>query len=264
MKREPPTPYPELNAVLEALVAGLGLALGASCAGVYLQGSFAVGDFDQHSDVDFLVALAAEPTPRQEAALQALHGQLYDRPSSWAQHLEGSYFPLDLLRRGAPGGGPLLYLDNTARQLTRSQHDNTRVVRWVTRERGIVLAGRPPRELIDPVSAEELRAEIRATMRDWGAEISAGRWAMDNRWAQPFAVLSYCRMLHSLATGTVESKLAGARWAAATLDARWAGLIQRAWAARPDPSLKVRQPADPDDLAQTVAFIQYALARGGA
>jgi hypothetical protein len=66
-------------------------------------------------------------------------------------------------------------------------------------------------------------------------------------------------MLHTLETGRVGSKLAGARWAAERLDPRWKGLIQRAWEDRPDPSTKIHLPADPDDLIATVAFVRYAL-----
>ena len=83
---------------------------------------------------------------------------------------------------------------------------------------------------------------------------------LDNRFYQPFAVLSYCRMLHTLESGTLESKRAGAMWAKDTLDSRWHQLIQRAWDARPgDPSLKVRQKADSSDLKSTWEFMEYAV-----
>src|SRR5205823_11361190 len=48
-----PTSYDELNAILEALVTSVQAVLGGSFVGAYLQGSFAVGDYDEHSDVDF-------------------------------------------------------------------------------------------------------------------------------------------------------------------------------------------------------------------
>lgn len=234
--------------------------LGQNFAAAYLQGSFAHGDWDTYSDVDFVVALEQEVAESDLPALQAMHARIYDLDSNWAKHLEGSYFPKETLRRPDPTNQPLLYLDNGSRELIRSNHCNTLVVRWVVRECGITLAGPDPRKLVDPVSADDLRQEVLATMRDWARELFADPVRMNNRWYQPFAVLSYCRMLHTLHTGRIESKPAGARWATSALDGRWAGLIQRAWEERPDPSLKIRQKADPDDFANTLEFIEYALA----
>ena len=51
-----PTPYPDLNGVLDAFVASVPEALGDNFCGVYLVGSFVVGDADEHIDVDFFVA----------------------------------------------------------------------------------------------------------------------------------------------------------------------------------------------------------------
>lgn len=257
-----PTPFPNLNAVLSEWLSAVQAALGDHFVGAYLQGSFAVGDFDDDSDVDFLVVIQEELSDAQLSELQSTHARIYDLSSPWAQHLEGSYFPLNALKRCDPSGAQPWYLDNTSKVLVRSSHDNTLVVRWVVRERGITLAGADPKILIDPVTVGDLRGEVRRTMREtreWSEEIFDGRCLMDNRWAQPYVVLSYCRMLHTLHTGTVESKLAGAQWAKNALDSRWTGLIDRAWEERPDPSWKVRQPADPDDLRRTYDFIGYAL-----
>jgi hypothetical protein len=257
-----PTADADLNGVLADLVASAQHALSANFVGAWLQGSFAVGDWDVDSDVDFLVATQRDPSAAEEAALNAMHARLYRLESHWAQHLEGSYFPTDILRRVGLAGSPrrsLLFLDNTSDTLERSTHDDTAVARWVTRERGITLAGPSPTTLIDPVSADELRRKVRTTMREWGAEIVAGSYSIANQWAQPFATLMYCRMLQTLDNGRIESKRAGAEWAQRALDARWAGLIQRAWEARPNPSLKIRSPADPADQQATLDFIQYAL-----
>jgi hypothetical protein len=69
-------------------------------------------------------------------------------------------------------------------------------------------------------------------------------------------------MLHSLNTGRIASKLSGAQWAKNALDHRWAGLIQRAWDERPNPSLKVRQSAEPNEVKNTIKFIGFALELG--
>jgi hypothetical protein len=254
-----PTPYPDLNAVLEQLVAGVQAALGETVVAAYLQGSFAIGDFDQHSDVDFIVVSENELTAGQVEALQVLHPRLYALESPWAQHLEGSYFPKSTLRGAAQAGRPLWYLDHGSRALIRSDHCNTVVVRWVLRHYGVALAGAPPATLIDAIPVEMLRAEIRATMHAWGREIQAQPERYANRFYQTFIVLSYCRMLRDLVVGDTGSKRAGAEWAKANLDPRWAGLIDRAWAGRPDPARSVRQPADPADFRSTLEFVAYVI-----
>ncbi|MDQ2730353.1 MAG: DUF4111 domain-containing protein [Armatimonadota bacterium] len=259
MIEKAPTPIPEVNALLRELVTRIQDILNRNFLAAYLQGSFAIGDWDNDSDIDFIVATDHDVSDAELAALQAMHGTIYDLDSDWAKHLEGSYFPKDLLRKNDPERTPLLFLDNTFRELIRSDHCNNLVVRWAVRECGITLAGPPPSELIDPVSADDLRQEIRGTMRDWAQDLFANPEQVGNRWFQPYAVLSYCRMMHTLQTGRIESKLAGAEWAKTALDPRWTGLIERAWKERPNPSSKVRQPADKNDLESTFAFIRYAL-----
>src|SRR6266566_4927799 len=83
----------------------------------------------------------------------------------------------------------------------------------VTREKGIVLAGPDPRELIDEVSAEALRIEMREKFHRAAMERPPDPAAIDSRWLQAFLVILYCRMLHTLETGTVVSKKAASQWA---------------------------------------------------
>jgi hypothetical protein len=254
-----PTPYPDLNAVLQELVEGIQTALGSTFVAAYLQGSFAAGGFDRHSDVDWLAVVEGELSCEQVEALQAMHWRVYGLPSAWAQHLEGSYFPTDTLRSCAHRGRQLWYLDNGARSLVRSEHCNTAVVRWTVREHGIPLAGPPSAALVDPVPDEVLRREIRETIRDWGQQILAEPGHYANHFYQSFIVLSYCRMLHSLHTGRIESKRAGAEWAKAHLDPSWAGLIDRTWAGRPVPEASVRRPADPADFQSTLELVRHII-----
>jgi hypothetical protein len=254
-----PTPYPDLNGVLRELIASVQGVLGDTFVAVYLQGSFAVGDFDRHSDVDFVIVIERELPDNQVQALQAMHECVYNLDCKWAQHLEGSYFPRDVLRRCDQRGKLLWYLDNGSRSLIQSDHCNTVVVRWTVREHGVVLAGPSPATLIDPIPVEALRQEILATIHDWGHEILAEPERFNNRFYQSFIVLSYCRMLHDLDKGGVGSKRAGAEWAKATLDPSWAGLIDRTWDGRPNPSLSVRQPADPQDFGRTLEFVRYVI-----
>lgn len=254
-----PTPYAELNQVLSALISRMQEILGVNFVGAYLQGSFAVGDFDLHSDVDFIVVINDELSPDQIIALQEMHDQIYQLESKWAQHLEGSYFPKEVLRHHSKRGIKLWYLDNGARSLIKSDHCNTIFVRWVVRENGVTLAGPSPNTLVDPISNELLRADIFETIINWGQEILDDPKSFNNRFYQSFIVLSYCRMLHDLHTGCAGSKREGAEWAKFALDPSWSELIDGSWDGRPNPARQVQQPADPQEFENTLKFVEYVM-----
>ncbi|MDQ3918127.1 MAG: DUF4111 domain-containing protein [Acidobacteriota bacterium] len=254
-----PTPYPELNGVLGVLLDNAQDILGANFVGAYLQGSFAVGDFDLHSDVDFIIVTAEELSDKQLNALQVMHERVYSLESPWAQHLEGSYFPKKVLRDASERGKKLWYLDHGARSLIKDEHCNTIVVRWVVREKGVPLAGPPPSTLVEPIPVESLRGEILEVISGWGREILANPERYKNHFYQTFIVLNYCRMLHDLHAGFPGSKLAGAEWAKANLEPSWSSLIDRAWDGRPDPARSARRPADPADFESTLRFVQRVI-----
>lgn len=257
-----PTPYPELNDVLQDLVGGVREILAENFCGAYLQGSFAVGDADEHSDVDFIVVVHDELPDSQVGALQAMHRRLYALESPWAQHLEGSYVPTNELREVDESRSPYWYLDNGASELIRDNHCNTAVVRWSLREKGVVLAGSDPKSLVDPVSPAQLRADVLRDLPEWVA------WAPEptkaggmSCWKQPYLVVNSCRMLHTLETGRVGSKREAGEWALGALDPEWAGLIQQALNDRADPWERVYEPAGPDTTARTLAFVDYVAER---
>ena len=68
----------------------------------------------------------------------------------------------------------------------------------------MVLTGPDPRELVEPITADKLRAEMRWALGHWQA------WyrSIDsiNRRALAVAVLTHTRILHTLAIGEVSSK----------------------------------------------------------
>ena len=255
----PLTPFPDLNGVLRRLTADTQWVLGPELVGLYLTGSFALGDADGGSDVDFLAVVRSPLTPGQIEAVQAMHQAIFELPSPWAQHLEGSYIAAALLKGADPTSTPIPYLDNGSREVVYSDHDNSLVVRWVTREHGVALFGPPARELIEWVSPDALRAEIRTTLHTWGAALLADPAGLDNGWRQPHVVTSVARMLHSLDTGRIHSKKLSVQWACEHLEPRWTSLLERAWAKHPQQFLRYDERADADDLKQTLAFIRFAL-----
>lgn len=259
---EYPTPNPEVNGLLTQMVTEAKAILGDNFLACYLQGSFAVGDWDADSDIDFITVVQRPLSDAEYKAIEAMHARIFAQASGWSQHLEGSYFPQDILKRTETRDTPLPFLDNAHNVLERSTHCNTLVVRWVTREHGITLDGPPPAEYIAPVSADALRREILATMHRWADEIYTEPQDHFSRWYQPYIVVMFCRMLHSIETGHIESKIAGIRWATSALAPEWIPLMERAWQDRPNPGIQVRLPADPQQVELTIAFVRYAVALG--
>jgi predicted nucleotidyltransferase len=278
-----PTPYADLNTLLANLVSRIQTLLEGNLVGVYLQGSFAVGDFDELSDLDFMVATHNDIADEDLPPLQAMHAALHRLPGRWPERLEGSYAPQAVLRRltaeprDPPGAAPrpadwadpgtsgrpprfypLLFLGNGSDHLVRSEHDNTQVVRWVLREKGIPLVGPAPHTLIDPVTPEALRAEVAETLAYAAGLVEGDPTNLEHPLYQRFFVLLFTRILHSMATGEVRSKKAAAAWAAETLPPRWRPLIHDAWTARSDPA-----PPTAIALAETRAYLAFALERAG-
>jgi aminoglycoside adenylyltransferase-like protein/nucleotidyltransferase-like protein len=250
------TPFPELDDLLHGLVDGVREVLGDNLVGVYLQGSFAVGGADEWSDADFLVVTEEPVGDAERPALDELHRRLFALPGHWPKHLEGSYVDRQLLRRPDPSRTKLLFLDHGSQELAWDDHCNTAYIRWALREHGIAVAGPEPRTLVDPVPADVLREEARARMTEWVD------WAFSipqmNRWHQPYIVVGVCRVLWTIEHGTVVPKRAAAEWALDALDPGWRPLIRQALDDRPDPVGRWYRPADPGDVARTLAFVRYA------
>ena len=288
-------PFSDLQTVLLALRDSLRSVLGENLVGLYLQGSFAQGDGDAYSDLDFVVVTQEDVDAAGEIALNAMHGRLHDRPETWAQHLEGSYAPAPVIRRppGAPdapqfarpdgwrdpsiGGGPpprgypFLFLGNGSRTLVRSEHDNTNVVRWVLREHGIALHGPPAAELIDPVERGALAADVRRTATLFGNALLSGETILEALHLQCFTVLFYCGVLQSLVSGRIPCKPEARSWGLAELGPRWAPLIEDAWRRRSEyprgrgaPGAHAALHPSEAAIAETLAFVRFALAWMGS
>jgi hypothetical protein len=265
VKRIPTGPYPELRSVLERFVAGVQHALKGKFLGAYLVGSLATGDFDLDSDIDFLVVTEEELTDTEVPILQALHVEIHNLGSYPAQHLEGSYMSRSsLTRTDLVRLQPLWYVDNGSTLLERSVHDNQWHVRWILRERAIILTGADPQALVQPVSTDALRTEMQSSIETlrthFVAEIDKPLGWFNTRFGQSFTVVTCCRMLHTLQSRGVASKLAAVRWAEQSLDAEWRELIRQAWAERKSVrfGVKVRQPADVKLMRETARFVAYA------
>jgi hypothetical protein len=253
-----PTPHPEVNAVLQELLPAVHATLGDQLVGMYLTGSLAAGDFDRHSDVDFVAVTENEVSGALFSALDTLHQRIAMIDSWCAVQLDGAYISRVALRRFDPTTALHANIDRgRGERLKMVQFEEVVVQSYLLRERGITLDGPDPRTLIDPVTPEDLRDAMPRVLEGLGSQILDDPARIDRQGYQSYTVLSLCRMLYTLELGTVVSKPIAAKWARETLGSRWAPLIDRAWKGRQDPD----RAASSEDISGTLALIRESLRR---
>jgi len=87
-----PTPYSEVNALLQRQLLEVQAILGDRFTGMCLYGSLALGDFaPAKSDIDFLIVTMDELPEATVGALDTMHVRLAAGGSKWLMELEGSY-----------------------------------------------------------------------------------------------------------------------------------------------------------------------------
>lgn len=264
--RIPNQPYPQLRGVLDAFVTEVSAELADNLVGIYMLGSLGVGDFDADSDVDFLVVTKNEITEETSKRLQAIQEKIYTMGCYPAHHLEGSFISLDDLNNPQiVGQKELYYFDNGWTDIEKSVHDNQWHVRWILRERGVILVGPAPKEFVNEVPPEELRIEMKKAMlermKEFEESIDQPRCYSNSRFGQPHALLTFCRMMQTLQTGRVESKKSAARWAKGVVDARWHKMIDDAVIEREGVRfmIKIKQRAEQSVLEETLEFMKYVV-----
>lgn len=249
------TPFPELDAVLERLVAEVAEILGENLLGAYLTGSFALGAGDMQSDCDFLVVVREQVSAHEERALRRLHDEIPTRPGHWTKHLEGSYAPLADIQTLSAIGRDWLYVDHGHRQMEWSDHCNRPEIRWLLRERGTTLRGPEPQTFAVAIPPDLLRQSAAASIADCIPGMLT--WTtFDIAWSQRYAVTALCRMLFTLQRGEVISKPAALEWGMRELAERWRPLIRQA---AEDRALPWGDPPRPGSVEETLAFADDAM-----
>jgi hypothetical protein len=204
--------------------------------------------------VDFVVVSADDVAAEKIPALEAMH----------APKLEGAYLSRGAIRRHHPAAAPSPQI-NEGRFFVAAVGSDWIFNRHIVREMGVVVAGPPPHDMIDPVQPDELREAVRGVFREWWAPMLGDPAFLRRRDYQAFAVLSMCRALYTLQYGSLVSKPAAARWARAALDndgptggAAWGG-----WAAVIERSLAWRADDGVDDQQVALELIRYTANAAG-
>lgn len=247
------TPYPEADAVLHALKDGV-QAIGIEPVGLYLYGSLATGDFDAHSDLDFVVVTRQVLMPAAVVMLQTLHRTLAKMHTAWARQLDGSYLTKRAMRRYDPAQRHYPHLERGSDMLRIEPHDMDWIMNlWVLREHGLSLFGPPPDSLIDPIAPETLQQAQRDLMLFWWEPMLRDDTPLQTTGYRAYAILTMCRVLYTLSHGVIVSKTAAAEQVRETLPESLAETVTRAIAAR-------KGEADVT-LTEAKAIIQHTVAQ---
>jgi hypothetical protein len=161
----------------------------------------------------------------------------------WASKLEGSYLARPALQRYDPTDGTPWPTLNEGRFYLAPHGFDWVIQRHVLREHGVVVAGPPPQTMIDAVQADELRRAVRELLQTWWAAMLDNSLRLQDSAYQAYAILSMCRVLHTLQYGAIASKPVAAQWAQQELGEPWTSIIEQALAWRYGVQLDSRQEA---------------------
>jgi aminoglycoside adenylyltransferase-like protein/nucleotidyltransferase-like protein len=246
------TPYEDVNAVLQLLLAKTQAILGKQMVGLYLYGSLSLGDFDPaSSDVDFLVVTGERLPEVMLEQLREMHAEIAACGLPYARSLEGSYIPRDALWRYDPANNEHPTIGSDWPFQIGKHGPQWIIERQIVREYGVTVWGPSPRALIEAISPDELRAAVCAALKNfWQTQLDNPEWLRPRHY-QAFAVLTLCRALYTLHHGAVSSKPRAAAWAQEAYP-EWRPVIERALVWRS------QHEAD-EDLSETLTFLREAL-----
>jgi predicted nucleotidyltransferase len=250
-----PTPYPEVNKLLEVILAGIRANIGDKLVGLYAFGSLVTGDFNlARSDLDLAAVLTEDLDGEAFERLSRMHAEIAQKYPAWDDRIEVGYIAAEHLREFDP--------TCTIAVISPGEPFHFRAAEYgwlfnlnVLRAQGLTLAGPPPATLISPISKEELDRGLIDLMRMWR------EWTDDpdphlKHSQQAYPIMTMCRALRAFRTGDFVSKNEAVRWAALELP-EWSALILQSvkWREEPDGDY-----GDPDDsYPRTLAFTRYVI-----
>jgi hypothetical protein len=250
---DPALNSPEVRHMLELLLSRIQVVLGAKLAGLYVVGSLVTGDFDfRSSDIDLIATLADDPTEAEVQGLGDMHAEVARQQPFWDDRIEILYVTQARLQGDTPDYTFPITSPGEPFHIRDVHHEH-----WYTnwhslRENSVTLYGADPKTFVVPVPHAELVRVVQELSRmtlDW---ISPN----EQLGAQAYAILTLCRALCLVRTGTSVSKKQAAAWTAAQFP-QWAGLLERAliWRAAGTNQM----PGHVEQFPETNRFVQFMI-----
>ncbi len=250
---QPLTPYGDVNELLDFYPRHLVGILAGNVRGVYLTGSLSYDAFNYDtSDIDIVVIVNGPPIAMELAALRRLHIQITEKFPMWAQRLECSYTPIDMLPNVRPPKEPRPYWGGEGIFYETALYGNEWIINnYLLYRYGMPLYGPDFDRLAGPVKIEEVqKACIRDLFQEWEPKSGDEHWLGNGHYASYF-VLNLCRILYTVMCKEAGSKTTAAAWVKRRYGEPWKELISVAEEWRYGMELDVCAPA--------VAFLHFVI-----
>lgn len=251
-----PTPYADINLLLEQLLSGVQKIFGKKLTGFYLFGSLVTGDFESgSSDIDLVAAISSDIDERELEALQKMHQDFVHKNKQWDGRIEVAYLSVAALKTFKVHYSQMAII-SPGEPFHVKEAGRDWLMNWYTvREKGIVLFGPSPKTLIDPISKEEFIHAVQEYAMLWNERI---HHMSKSRTTQAYAILTMCRVLYTSQEGEQVSKKRAALWAAKEFP-QWASLIQNALVWREE--WREEQMDHKAPLSETQQFVRFTISQ---
>lgn len=250
-----PTPYADINQLLELLLSGMQKILSAKLIGLYLYGSLVIGDFDPNiSDIDLVAALSSDIDDKEFGALQKMHDDFAKKYKEWDDRIEVCYISVAALHAVRSHTSQIVNI-SPGEPFHRRESSKEWLTDWfVVREKGIPLFGPSPKTVIEPISKDEFIRSVKANAKAWRVWIND----MHTRKSQAYAILTLCRALYAYKNGEQVSKKQAALWAEQEFP-EWSKVIQNALLWRED--WRNEQVDHAETFPETLEFVHLAISQ---
>lgn len=216
-----------IRPLLDEYLALTGKHLPSLFSGFYLEGSIALGGFNERlSDIDFIALFQREPTPAETETLRNIHAQIEKNWPRWK--MSGSYLQPDFT-------SSLHYHDGVLTQ--HGPFTVNSVEGWILKNHGITLLGAAPQSLpIAPnwdIIVRDMKTNLNTYWASWTRQPDRMLTLLSD-WGVQWAVLGVLRQFYSFRENSIVTKTQAGEYALKHLPTKWHPLIREAISIRED------------------------------
>lgn len=195
-----------IKRMIEALSDKIADELGANFVSFYVHGSLALGDFNENSDIDYVVV--TEHFISDMSMIEKIHRAFQE--CCFGHHFEGSYITIDMaLSDGLPKEKRLYYNSGTPQYVSYGYE--WYFERTILIDHGLCIKGENLYSDLTPPTNETLEEAVAFLIVDTWVPLMKKPDQLSDEYIV-FGVLTMCRLMYTLKEKKIISKLKSAKW----------------------------------------------------